>query len=82
METLISLGKSRRKLHLKHSKNYEKRWETPKTPKFDDNLPGRCKKGRGERRKHNREKGEFAEMNKNRVLVEGVPFITRHAGFM
>ena len=28
METLISLGKSWRKLHLKLSINYEKRWET------------------------------------------------------
>ena len=26
--------------------------------------------------RNNREKGEFAETNKNRVLVEGVPFIT------
>ena len=28
METLISLGKSLRKLHLKHSINYKKRWIT------------------------------------------------------
>ena len=33
-------------------------------------------KREGEREENNREKGEFAETNKNRVLVEGVPFIT------
>jgi len=35
-----------------------------------------------EREENNKEKGELAEMNKNRVLVEGVLFITCHAGFV
>ena len=38
----------------------------PLTKGLDDRPPPR----------NNREKGEFAETNKNRVLVEGVPFIT------
>ena len=58
-----------KKVALKALYKLRKEMETPQTPEFDDSLPGRCKKGRGERRKHHREKGEF-EQKKKRTKTE------------